>query len=108
MRKQEPSGSGGGKFRSGHFLRVGFASCTTCIAMPGNEFHGEELYYRGYREYPVIPRVPEDQGYEERKNWESTMFTRLSELRKAVEPDPEDPLYIETLRGEGIIFHLYW
>lgn len=74
----------------------------------GKRISWEELYYRGYRGYSFIPRVPEDQGYEERKNWESTLFTRLSELRKAIEPDPQDPLYIETLRGEGVIFHLYW
>lgn len=74
----------------------------------GRRISWEELYYRGYRGYSFIPRVPEDQGYEERKHWESTLFTRLSELRKAIEPDLEDSLYIETVRGEGVIFHLYW
>lgn len=74
----------------------------------GRQISWEELYYRGYRGYPSVPLVPEDQGYEVRKNWESTLFTRLSELRKAIEPDPEHPLYIETVRGKGVIFHLYW
>jgi hypothetical protein len=74
----------------------------------GRPISWEELHYRGYRELSSIPRVPDDPGYEERKNWEPTLFTRLSELRKAIEPDPEDPIYIETVRGEGVIFHLYW
>ncbi|MGB9777537.1 MAG: winged helix-turn-helix domain-containing protein [Anaerolineae bacterium] len=74
----------------------------------GRRISWEELYYLGYRGRASVPRTSDDSGYEERKTWESVLFTRLSELRKAIEPDPEDPLYIETLRGEGIIFHLYW
>jgi DNA-binding response OmpR family regulator len=74
----------------------------------GRPVSWEELYYRGYRELPRIPRTPEDQGYEDRKVWEAVLYTRLSDLRKAIEPDPKDPLYIETVRGQGVIFHLPW
>lgn len=74
----------------------------------GRPIPWEELYYRGYRELPYIPRVPEDEGYEERTTWGPILYTRLSDLRKVIEPDPSDPFYIETLRGQRVIFHLPW
>ena len=67
-----------------------------------------ELYYRGYRGMDHIPRVVGDEGYEAPTLYENILYSRISDLRKAIEPDPQDPIYLDTVRGEGIVLRLQW
>ena len=36
------------------------------------------------------------------KEFEGTLDTALWRLRGAIEPDPKDPLYVVTRRGQGV------
>ncbi len=67
----------------------------------------DELYYKGYRGKDRIPRSGEE-GYEAPADYIGILYSRLSDLRKAIEPDPSDPVYIETIRDEGIRLRLTW
>jgi DNA-binding response OmpR family regulator len=68
----------------------------------------KELYYRGYRGLDEVPRWHGDDGYEDWSSCEGTLHTRMSNLRRAIELDPRDPLYLETVKGSGVILHLPW
>lgn len=68
----------------------------------------KELYYRGYRGLPSVPRAPQDEGYEDWFSCERTLHSRISDLRKAIEPDPRDPVYLETVKGKGIRLIAVW
>ena len=67
-----------------------------------------ELYYRGYRGLSAVPLSKEDKGYEYPEDWEPVLQTRMSDLRKAIEPDPQEPVYLETVKGEGVVLKLSW
>ncbi len=67
----------------------------------------DELYYRGYRNLDRVPR-PADEDYEAPANYEGILYSRISDLRKAIEPFPRDPVYLETLRDKGVRLRLQW
>lgn len=58
----------------------------------------EELYYKGYQQ----------KEYEEPGDYEKTLYSRLSDLRKIIEPDPRHPVCIETVRDEGVRLRKAW
>ncbi|HIP96809.1 MAG TPA: winged helix family transcriptional regulator [Anaerolineae bacterium] len=68
----------------------------------------DELYYRGYRGLEHVPRAVGDEGYEAPASYENVLYSRISDLRKAIEPDPRDPLYLDTVRGVGVVLRLRW
>lgn len=68
----------------------------------------DELYYRGYRGMDRQPLAVGDEGYEAPTSYEGVLYSRISDVRKAIEPDPEDPLYLDTVRGEGVVLRLGW
>jgi hypothetical protein len=68
----------------------------------------EELYFRGYRGLDRVPRTPDDDGYEPPALYEHTLHSRMSDLRKAIEPDPQHPIYVETVKGTGVVLRLTW
>ncbi|MCL5994864.1 MAG: winged helix-turn-helix domain-containing protein [Chloroflexi bacterium] len=60
-----------------------------------------ELYYRVHLNMTREP-TPEDDDYQEQKNWGGTIDTLIWRLRKAIESDPESPIYIVSDRGRGV------
>lgn len=67
-----------------------------------------ELYFRIYRGFKAIPRSPADDGYEAPKQYEGLIDTNLWRLRKAIEPDPSDPVLLVTVRGHGVRLAVRW
>ncbi len=65
----------------------------------------DELYYKGYRGKAHIPGR-RDPDYEE--DYENTLYSRLSDLRRIIEPEPESPICIETVREEGVRLRVSW
>ena len=74
----------------------------------GNIVSWEELYFRGYRGLDHVPRAPDDEGYEPPALYERTLYSRMSDLRKAIEPDPQHPLYLDAVKGKGVALRLSW
>lgn len=72
---------------------------------PGQLVPWERLYYLGYQELGHVPSR-DDREYENRQSWLPTLHTRMSDLRRAIEPDPEEPLYLETVRDKGVIMRV--
>jgi hypothetical protein len=68
----------------------------------------DELYYQAYRGLDHTPSSPADEDYEEPFSYESILYSRISDLRKAIEPDPQSPLYLDTVRGSGVALRLSW
>jgi hypothetical protein len=68
----------------------------------------EELYFRGYRGLEHVPRTPDDEDYEPPALYERTLHSRMSDLRKAIEPDPQYPVYFDTVKGSGVVLRLPW
>ncbi len=67
----------------------------------------DELYYKGYRGKDRVLRSV-DEGYEDPGTYTGILYNRLSDLRKAIEPDPGDPIFIETVRDKGVRLRLGW
>jgi DNA-binding response OmpR family regulator len=67
-----------------------------------------ELYYLAYRGLDYVPRSPTDEGFEGRKEYEGVVDTNLWRLRKAIEPDPSDPVLVITRRGHGVELRVRW
>ncbi|MDW8268313.1 MAG: hypothetical protein RMN24_04020 [Anaerolineae bacterium] len=61
----------------------------------------EELYFIAYKGLERVPR-PEEMGWEATEVWRGTMDTVIWRLRKAIEPDPDHPMFIQTVRGQGV------
>ncbi len=61
-----------------------------------------ELYYRVYRGLNAEPNSPDDPSWEDTKTWGNVLDNALLRLRRQLEPDPRDPIYIVTDRGWGI------
>lgn len=74
---------------------------------PGRVVHWEELYYKGYHGKERVP-LSGEKGHEAPADYKGVLYSRLSDLRKMIEPDPSDPIYIETIRDEGIRLRLAW
>jgi DNA-binding response OmpR family regulator len=68
----------------------------------------KELYYCGYRGLERVPLTADDEGYEDWFSCERTLHTRMSDLRKAIEPEPKAPVYLETVKGEGVVLRVSW
>jgi hypothetical protein len=62
----------------------------------------EELYYRALRRLPNIPRK-DMEGWEAPSTWWGVMDTALWRLRKDLEWDPRNPLYVLSERRKGIV-----
>lgn len=75
---------------------------------PGQVVSKAELYFRFYRNRDSVPRSPEDEEYEFHKEFESVMDTTLWRLRRAIEPDPSDPVLLVTVRGHGVRLMVRW
>ncbi|MEM3554747.1 MAG: hypothetical protein QXU79_02900 [Candidatus Micrarchaeaceae archaeon] len=89
---------------SGHslnLLRYLYAHANRTVSRP-------ELYFRACKGMPTIPRVPDDEGYEAPAIYRGLLDTALWRLRQAIEPDPEDPILLRTVRGEGVRLEVCW
>ena len=64
----------------------------------------KELYYIGYLEMEHIPSQHAP-GYH--KKYRSAVDNAISELRKMIEPDPDDPIFLETVRGRGVVLRTH-
>jgi DNA-binding winged helix-turn-helix (wHTH) protein/energy-coupling factor transporter ATP-binding protein EcfA2 len=61
----------------------------------------EELYFVAYKGLERVPRRGET-GWEEPTAWRGILDTVLWRLRKAIEPDPDRPMFVQTVRGQGV------
>jgi len=66
-----------------------------------------ELYFRVYRGLDRVPR-PADPDYEAPKDYASLIDTNIWRLRKAIEPDPKNPVLLITRRGFGVTLRVRW
>jgi len=66
-----------------------------------------ELYFRIYRGLDRVPR-PADHDYEPPKRYLGLIDTNLWRLRKAIEPDPKNPVLLITRRGLGVTLLVRW
>lgn len=67
-----------------------------------------DLYYRAYRGLPAVPHSPQDKGYEPPKHYDGLIDTNIYRLRQALEPDPDNPVLLVTVRGHGIRLVSRW
>lgn len=63
----------------------------------------EELYYCALLDAERIPQSADDAAYSAPKDWEGMLNTTLYRLRKAIEFEPERPLYVVARRGKGVV-----
>ncbi len=61
-----------------------------------------ELYYRAVRGLDHVPRGPADEAYEGPAEYRSIMDNLVHRLREAIEPDPQQPVLLQTVRGHGV------
>lgn len=61
-----------------------------------------ELYFLAYRHLDRVPRSPADEDYEAPEEYRGLVDTNIWRLRKAIEPDPSDPILLITRRGHGL------
>jgi len=62
----------------------------------------DELYYLVYLEMGSIPRSAADAGYESPNIFAGLIDTSIYRLRQAIEPDPAEPVLLQTVRGHGV------
>jgi len=67
-----------------------------------------ELYYRVYLGQETIPRGPADEGYLSPPEYAGSIDTALWRLRRTIEPDPNNPVLLRTLRGHGVRLERRW
>ncbi len=67
-----------------------------------------ELYFLAYRGLDSVPRSPADEHFEGRKEYEGLVDTNIWRLRKAIEPDPSNPVLLITKRGHGLVLQVRW
>ena len=72
-------------------------------AQPSHQCTREELYYRVHVGLDHVPKSHEDGEWQPRKYWERVIDTALYRLRQAVEPQPDEPVYILSDRGKSIV-----
>jgi hypothetical protein len=61
-----------------------------------------ELFHKAYLPAVNPTAVKKPPSTELTKEFEGTLDTALWRLRGAIEPDPKDPLYVVTRRGQGV------
>lgn len=69
----------------------------------------DQLYYLVYLGLSRIPRSKEDdQRYASPNDYAGVIDTNIYRIRKAIEPDPENPVLLQTERGHGIKLVSRW
>lgn len=61
-----------------------------------------ELYFCAYKGLAAEPRAEGDKGWEDPASWSNTLDNAILRLRKAIEPDPGNPVYVLVDRGWGV------
>ena len=61
-----------------------------------------ELYYLIYRELGSVPRSAADLGYDSPNTFAGLIDTSIYRLRQAIEPNPAEPVLLQTVRGHGV------
>lgn len=67
-----------------------------------------ELYYLAYLGLEKEPLSHKDDNWVSRKTYEGLIDTNIWRLRKAIEPIPKKPLFIVTVKGQGIRLENAW
>lgn len=68
---------------------------------PGKIGSLEELYYYAQAELDTVPDMAEPK-WVAKKAWRGAMDNVILRLRKKIEPDPKEPVYLVTHHGRGI------
>lgn len=61
----------------------------------------EELYYKAYKNMAAIP-ARGDPNYESPAVWRGVIDTAIYRLRQVIEPNPDKPAFILTVRSQGV------
>lgn len=77
-------------------------------ARGGQVIEKAELYFSIYRGLTSIPRAVGEPGYESPTEYIGVIDTSLYRLRQAIEPDPTQPVIIQTVRGHGVKLVSRW
>lgn len=67
-----------------------------------------ELYYLAYRGLDTEPLSPADPNWEAPKDYDGLIDTTIWRLRSVIEPDPSDPIFIITVKGQGMRLENAW
>jgi hypothetical protein len=67
----------------------------------------EEIYYLGVCGLSSIPERGEPH-WETEDGWTGRLDTILWRLRKEIEPNPSNPVYLDTIRGQGLMLRNAW
>jgi hypothetical protein len=68
---------------------------------PGKIGSLEELYYYAYKELETVPDKGEP-AWTSKQTWRAAMDNLLWRLRKKIEPNPKEPIYLITHHGKGL------
>jgi hypothetical protein len=70
-----------------------------------------ELYFIAHRHFDHEPKSPQDDLWEHSDDWGRIIDTNLWRLRKKIEPDPNNPIYVvsETVKGvNSVVLRHAW
>jgi len=66
----------------------------------------EALYYLAFKSDSHRIPIAGEGGYEAPNDYRGALDTAIWRLRKAIEPDPNFPVLLETKRGHGVFLHV--
>lgn len=69
---------------------------------PARRCSRAEIYYRVYLGLPSVPQTRGKENWVDPVVWRSWSDTTIGRLRKIIEPDPSQPIYLITERGKGL------
>lgn len=68
----------------------------------------KELYFRGYQGLDQVPNSKNDKRFQEPVEYEGLVDTNLYRLRRAIEPEPSEPVLLVTIKGHGVKLNVRW
>ncbi|MFH1632980.1 MAG: winged helix-turn-helix domain-containing protein [Chloroflexota bacterium] len=67
-----------------------------------------ELYFLVYRGLDKVPHSYADEHYESPKEYIGVIDTSIYRIRQAIEPNPSEPVLLQTVRGHGVTLVSRW
>lgn len=93
---------GGSEISLSHVYGREYALLRYLYDHPNQVIPRSELYYRALKGMKVVPRGPTDEGYEGPAEYRGILDSLIWRLRQTIEPDPDHPMLLRTVRGHGV------
>ncbi len=77
------------------------------MAHPNRMIPREELYFKGCLDMSAIP-LKADPAYQSPNDYKGMLDTIIYRLRQTLEPDPKQPIILQTNRGYGYMLVSHW